>query len=162
MKKKTNINFILYIKLLYNKICNMNIYILLLKIYKIKIYINLILKFILLFMIVSANSNELSSIWDFFDVALKIVEHSNIKTPAEPSVIEVVDDGNTKPYTKEEEEALKALALRKKLGAMDTTQFLEYAYENEPAIYWALVTASVCTTVVCCLIIYYTLTPPNY
>ena len=62
MKKKTNINFINFVKILYTKIINMNIATFFIKLYKIKSNINLIFKFILLLMVLLSNPNDITNI----------------------------------------------------------------------------------------------------
>ena len=143
MKNKTNLKFIVIIKILFNKISNTNIYLFLFFLYKIKFHINLIAKFILLFMFVLTNSNDLASILDFGDFALKIVE--NTETPETPETPEDVKN-------------------IKKLSDMDMGEFLDFLKKHDPKTYWMLVGAFVFTTVFCAWLMHFLLTygiPPK-
>jgi hypothetical protein len=155
MKKK--INFFTIIIILYNKISNKYIYIFLLNLYNIKFNISLIIKFIFLFKFVLANSNDLTSIWDFGDFILKIVENqdqNNIKdekvvepavtVTAEPAVTVKVEPAVTvtaepavtvKVLESIESSKLSEEAIKIKFSEMNMDEFLEYLFENEPKVY---------------------------
>ena len=100
MKKKTNITFINYGKLLYTKIINMNIAIFFINLYKIKSNINLIFKFILLLMVLLSKTNEISSIWDLGDLALKMVDQE-VKNVEVENVVDIEASKDTKKEIEE-------------------------------------------------------------
>ena len=145
MKKKTSIKF------LYTKITNTNIAGLILNLYKIKSNINLISKFILLLAILT-NTNEFTSIWDFSDLTLKIIEQEikNVKVDdvsvADTSIIE-----ESKEVKKEVEEI--------DFDKMELGEWFDYLREHEPKAYWFWVFAFVGTSIFCVWLMHYLIGP---
>src|SRR5689334_13174718 len=108
MKNKINNKNLSIAKITYIKIKNINAVKFFIYLFKIKSSINLILKFILLFMVLLRNTNDLTSMWDLGDLALKMVEQESTDIK-----VEKVEDTNdnilqtdelTKDIKKEEEE----------------------------------------------------------
>ena len=147
MKKKTNINFINCVKMLYKKIINMNIAIFFINLYKIKSNINLIYKFILLLMVLLSNTTEISSIWDLGDLALKMVEQEVKNVEVE----NVVDIEASKDIKKDVEEI--------DFDKMELEEWFDYLKEHEPIAYWFWVFAFVGTSVFCVWLMHYLIGP---
>ena len=137
MKKKTNITFINYGKLLYTKIINMNIAIFFINLYKIKSNINLIFKFILLLMVLLSKTNEISSIWDLGDLALKMVDQE-VKNVEVENVVDIEASKDTKKEIEEID-----------FTKMELEEWFDYLKEHEPKAYWFWVFAFVGTSIFC-------------
>src|ERR1700712_1382319 len=75
--KKNNINFFSIVKNLYVKIKNANIDSLFIFLFKIKNKINLILKLYLIISLLKTNNLTFTSILDFSDLVLKIIEEES-------------------------------------------------------------------------------------
>ena len=147
MKKKNSIKF------LYTKITNTHIAGLFINLYKIKSNINLIYKFILLFALL-LNTNEFTSIWDFSDLTLKMIEQEvkNVKvedvTVADTSIIE-----ESKEVKKEVEEI--------DFDKMELGEWFDYLREHEPKAYWFWVFAFAGTSIFCVWLMHYLIGPPR-
>ena len=144
MKKKTSIKF------LYTKIINMDIAAFFINLYKIKSNINLIYKFILLLMVLLSNTNEFTSIWDFSDLALKMIEQDvkNVKVEdvSDISIIEA-----SKDIKKEVEEI--------DFDKMELGEWFDYLREHEPKAYWFWVFAFAGTSIFCVWLMNYLIGP---
>ncbi len=149
MKKKTNINFINCVKILYTKIINMNIANLFINLYKIKSNINLIYKFILLLMVLLSNTNEITSIFDLGDLALKMVEQE-VKNIKVENVIEV-DIEASKDIKKEVEEI--------DFDKMELEDWFDYLKEHEPKAYYFWIFAFAGTSIFCVWLMHYLISP---
>ena len=147
MKKKTNITFINYGKLLYTKIINMNIAIFFINLYKIKSNINLIFKFILLLMVLLSKTNEISSIWDLGDLALKMVDQE-VKNVEVENVVDIEASKDTKKEIEEID-----------FTKMELEEWFDYLKEHEPKAYWFWVFAFVGTSIFCVWLMHYLIGP---
>ena len=146
MKKKTNINFVNSVKMLYTKIININIASFFINLYKIKSNINLIFKFILLLMYILLNTNEFISIWDLSDLALKMLDTEVKNVEVDTSIIDVSKD------TKKEVEEID-------FDNMELEEWFEYLREHEPKAYWFWVFAFAGTSIFCVWLMHYLIGP---
>lgn len=152
MKKKTNIKFINFVKILYTKIINMNIAIFFINLYKIKSNINIIFKFILLLMVLLSKTNEITSIWDLGDLALKMVEQE-VKNVKVENVVEgdILSVEASKDIKKEVEEI--------DFNKMELEEWFDYLREHEPKAYYFWVFAFAGTTIFCVWLMNYLIKP---
>lgn len=146
MKKKTNINFVNSVKMLYTKIININIASFFINLYKIKSNINLIFKFILLLMYILLNTNEFISIWDLSDLALKMLDTEVKNVEVDTSIIDVSKD------TKKEVEEID-------FDNMELGEWFDYLREHEPKAYWFWVFAFAGTSIFCVWLMHYLIGP---
>ena len=152
MKKKTNINFINFVKILYTKIINMNIATFFIKLYKIKSNINLIFKFILLLMVLLSNPNDITNIWDLGDLALKMVEQE-VKNVKVENVVEgdILSVEASKDIKKEVEEI--------DFEKMELEEWFDYLKEHEPIAFYFWIFAFVGTSIFCVWLMHYLIKP---
>jgi len=135
-------NLINLVQTLFIKIQKMNVFIFFIYLYKIKSNLNIIFK--ILFIISIVNFNELTSIWDLGDVALKIVEQESKNPKIEDTVAQITE-------TQKAEEI--------DFDAMEFGEWLEYLRENEPKAYWFLVISFCATSVFCIWLMHYIISP---
>lgn len=135
-------NLINLVKKLFIKIKKMNVFILFIYLYKIKSNLNIILK--LLFIITLVNYNELTSIWDLGDLALKMVEQEYKNPKIEDTVVQIT-------------EIQKAEEID--FDSMEFSEWLEYLRKNEPKAYWFWVISFCATSVFCIWLMHYIIGP---
>lgn len=135
-------NLINFVKNLFIKIKKMNVFILFIYLYKIKSNLNIILK--LLFIISIVNYNELTSIWDLGDLALKMVEQESKNPKIEDTVVQII-------------EIQKAEEID--FDSMEFSEWLEYLRKNEPKAYWFWVISFCATSVFCIWLMHYIIGP---
>ena len=135
-------NLINLVKKLFIKIKKMNVFILFIYLYKIKSNLNIILK--LLFIITLVNYNELTSIWDLGDLALKMVEQESKNPKIEDTVVQIT-------------EIQKAEEID--FDSMEFSEWLEYLRKNEPKAYWFWVISFCATSVFCIWLMHYIIGP---
>lgn len=141
--RKNNKNLIKIVKMLYAKIIKMNIVSFFILLFKIRSNINLILKFILLFILLIANTNEFTSICDLGDLVLKMVEQEDNN--------DVKVDNNIL-QTEEQKENVD-------FDSMELGEWLDYLREHEPKAYWFWILAFGATSVFCIWLMHYLIGP---
>ena len=141
MKKQQNI-----IKITYSKLKKMNAITFFLFFFKIKSNINLIFKSILLFCV--TKSNDFTSIWDFNDLLLNMVEQESNKNDINDSTI--IELAKESTEVKEEEIDIES---------MDLDEWLEHLRVHEPKAYWFWILAFGATTVFCVWLMHYLIAP---
>ena len=142
-------NLINLVKTLFIKIKKMNVFFFFIYLYKIKSNLNITLKII--FIISLVNFNELTSIWDLGDLALKMVEQESKNTKIEDTAETVVQ------ITEIQKDPLKAVEID--FDAMEFGEWLDYLRENEPKAYWFFVISFCATSVFCIWLMHYIIGP---
>lgn len=152
MKKKPNINFISIARILYIKIKNLNVVNLFIYLFKIKSSISLIIKFILLFMALLANTNDFTSIWDSGDLLIRMVEQ-------ESNNVKMESTNDTALQTPELIKESKEIKEEIDIESMDMDEWLDYLREHDPKAYWFWIAAFCATSVFCVWLMHYLIGP---
>lgn len=151
MKNITNKKLIDIIKRFNLKIKQINAVNFFIYLIKIKSSINLILKFILLFMVLLKNTNDCTSIWDLGDLVLKMVEQ-------ESTNVKIDNTNDTVIQTEELTKDTKVV----RVSDMEMGEWLDHLRDHNPKAYWFWVSAFCATSVFCVWLMHYLLKPNDW